>query len=160
MNKLIKKTIFTAFVIFSVALNCFASNADDAKKFFNRYVSAANSYSDSVPDFYSSNAKIIRQVVKPNGQTVDVPFTMAQYKNQMKISAKIAKMKNYKNAYSGITVKKINANTYQIDAYRQPSLGGDKLKTSTTVQKQPNGSWLIIKEMMQTKEQIFLKYAK
>ena len=149
--------IFSAVIIGTCA---WASNSDDAKKFFNNYVNAANTYSTEVPNYYASNAVIIRQVIKPNGQTVDVPFKMDQYRSQMKISASVAKLKKYKNYYSNITVKEINSNTYQIDAYRQPSLGGPKLKTSTTVQKQKNGQWKIIKEMMQTKEQIFLKYAK
>ena len=34
-----------------------------------------------------------------------------------------------------------------------------KLKTYMVVKKQPNGKWLIIEEMMQTKVQLFLKYA-
>ena len=35
-----------------------------------------------------------------------------------------------------------------------------KLNSIMVVQKQPNGNWLIVEETMQTKEQIFLKYAK
>ena len=77
----------------------YAGNADDARAFFDNYVKAANTYSNDVPNFYSPNAKIIRQVIKPNGQTVDVPFTMAQYKNQMKISASVDKMKKYTNKH-------------------------------------------------------------
>ena len=34
-----------------------------------------------------------------------------------------------------------------------------KLKTYMIVKKQPSGKWLIVEEMMQTKQQIFLKYA-
>jgi len=154
------KSIFLILFIMCFGISVLADNADDAKKFFNRYISAANSYSNSVPEFYSPNAKIIRQVVKPDGKTVDVPFTMEQYKKQMKISASVAKMRNYKNNYSNIKIKEINPNTYQIDAYRSPSTGADKLKISTTVQKQSGGNWLIIKEVMQTREQIFLKYEK
>lgn len=154
------KSLLTTSIVLLIGLGVLASNAEDARKFFNKYVSSANSYSNDVPNFYAPNAVIIRQVIKPNGQLVNVPFTMEQYKTQMKISSTVAKMKKYKNTYSNITVKEINANTYQIDAYRQPSLGGPKLKTSTTVQKQSNGNWLIIRELMQTKEQIFLNYAK
>ena len=33
------------------------------------------------------------------------------------------------------------------------------LKTYQIWQKQPNGQWKIVEEMMQTKEQIFLRYA-
>ena len=158
--KTLIKNIVCLLLMLITGLCVYASNADDAKAFFNKYVSAANSYSNEVPSFYSKNAVIVRQVVKPDGTLVDVPFTMAQYQNQMKISSAVAKMKKYTNNYSNIKVKEINSVTYQIDADRQPSLGGPKLKTHTTVQKQKNGKWLIIKEVMQTKEQIFLKYAK
>lgn len=159
MNKIIK-ILLTSFISLNIGLGTFAANIDEAQQFFKRYIGAANTYSNEVPNFYSSNATIIRQVIKPDGTLVDVPFTMEQYKSQMKISSKIAKMKNYKNHYSNLKVTEIDNNTYQIDAYRQPSTGGDKLKTSMTVQKKSNGNWVIIKEVMQTKEQIFLKYAK
>ena len=35
-----------------------------------------------------------------------------------------------------------------------------KLKSYMIVQKQPDGKWLIVEEMMQTKVQSFLKYAR
>lgn len=159
MKIFIKIFLTLSFITF-LGLGVFASNLDEAKIFFNNYVNAANTYSNDVPSYYSPNAVIVRQVIKPDGTLVDVPFTMAQYKNQMKISSSVAKMKKYKNNYSNITVKQINATTFQVNADRQPSLGGPKLKTYTTVQKQSNGKWLIIKEVMQTREQIFLKYAK
>ena len=154
------KTLFTTLCIITLGLSVYADNTEDAKKFFNKYISAANSYSDEVPNLYSSNAKIIRQVVKPDGSLVNVPFTIEQYRKQLKISSSVAKMRNYKNKYSNIKVTKIDEKTFKIDSYRQASTGGDKLKVSTTVQKQPNGNWLIIRELMQTKEQVFLKYAK
>ncbi len=153
------KKIFLSLVVMLIGVSVFASE-QEAKTFFNRYVSAANNYSTSVPNFYSPNAKIIRQVIKPNGALVNVPFKMSDYKTQMKISSSVAKMKKYKNYYSDIKVTKINDKTYKISAYRQPSTGGPKLKTETTVQEQKGGNWLIIEELMQTKEQVFLKYAK
>jgi hypothetical protein len=157
--KKILKTFFVTLVLL-LGLNVYASNASDAKHFFNKYVSDANSYSPAIIGYYSPNAKIIRQVIKPNGQLVDVPFTMSQYQTQLKISSATAKIRNYKNHYSNIKVIELDKNTYRIDAYRQPSTGGAKLKTETTVQKQSNGKWLITRELMQTREQIFLKYAK
>ena len=48
----------------------------------------------------------------------------------------------------------------RISSNRQPAGETYKLKTYMIVQRQPNGKWLIIEEMMQTKQQIFLKYAK
>lgn len=153
-----KKILLTLFILM-FGLGVFAGEQDDALKFFNSFVSASNSYNPAVPEMYSPNARIIRQVVKPDGQTVNVPFTMIQYKSQMKLSAKLAKLKNYKNNYSNIRVTKV-ANGYRIDSLRRPSGSDFRLKASTVVQKQSDGKWLIVEELMQTKEQIFLKYAK
>jgi len=153
-----KKLILTVMTLI-IGLGAFAGEPEDALKFFNSYVQASNSYSSSLLDMYSDDAKIIRQVVKPDGKTVNVPFKIDTYRKQLKISSKLAKIKNYKNNYSNTSVTKV-ANGYKIDSLRQP--GGDKYKLKSTmlVQKQPNGKWLIVEELMQTKEQIFLKYVK
>ena len=153
------KKILLTLIVLMFGMHAFASEQDDALAFFNNFVSASNSYSTSVPSLYSDNAKIIRQVIKPDGTLVNVPFKIADYRAQMKLSAKVAKIRNYKNYYSNIVVSK-DGNGYRINAVRKPSLSDDKLKTSTVVAKQPNGKWLITEEMMQTREQIFLKYAK
>lgn len=152
-----KKFLLTLIIIFS-GLGALASEKD-ALNFFNNYVKASNNYSSGLLGMYSNNAKITRQVIKPNGELVNIPFSVTDYKKQMKISSKLAKLRNYKNYYSDITVKKVS-NGYKIEAKRKPSLSDYKLKTSMVVQEQPDGNWLIVEEMMQTKEQIFLKYAK
>jgi hypothetical protein len=68
-------------------------------------------------------------------------------------------LKKYKNNYSNTNVTKVS-NGYRIEALRQPTGESYKLKTAFVVQKQPNGKWLIVEEMMQTKVQSLLKYAK
>ena len=151
------KKILMVLVMIFVGLTAIAGESD-ALKFFNSYVDASNSYSSSIMGMYSDNAKIIRQVVKPNGQLVNVPFSIDDYRSQLKLSGKIAKLRKYKNYYSNIDVTKVS-NGYRIDAMRKPSLSDYKLKASMVVQQQPNGKWLIVEELMQTKEQIFLKYA-
>ena len=153
------KKLLSTFIILMLGLTVFAGEQDDALKFFNSFMSASNNYSSELLNMYSSNAKIIRQVVKPDSSLLNVPFTIQQYKSQMKISAKLAKLRNYKNNYSNIKVTKVS-NGYRIEALRQPSLSDYKLKSSMVVQKQTDGKWLIVEEIMQTKEQIFLKYAK
>lgn len=155
----IMKKILLTLIVLIIGLGVFAGDREEALNFFNSYVSASNNYSSSLLNMYSDNAKIIRQVIKPNGQFVNVYFSIDDYKSQMRLSSKIAKIKNYKNYYSNIDVTKVS-NGYKIDAMRKPSLSDYKLKTSMVVQKQPSGKWLIIEELMQTKEQIFLKYAK
>ena len=153
-----KKFLLT-FICLLIGLGVFAGEQQDALNFFNSFVSASNSYSASLLKMYSDDAKIIRQVVKPNGQLVNAYFSIDAYRKQLKISSQLAKMRNYKNYYSDIKITKVS-NGYRIDAMRKPSASDYKLKSYVVVQKQQNGKWLIVEELMQTKEQIFLKYAK
>lgn len=154
-----KKAILFIFLsLFLVGNAVFADDAASAKAFFNRYVSLANSYSTEILNFYSPNAKIIRQVVKPNGELVNATTDSNVYKTQLKIGQSTAKFRNYKNAYRNIVVTKV-ANGYKVSAERQPTGETYWLKTYQILQKQPNGQWIIVEEMMQTKQQIFLRYA-
>ena len=77
----------------------------------------------------------------------------------MKIGQAGAKLRHYKNTYTNIVVTPVS-NGYKVSSLRQPSGESYKLKTYMIVQKQSNGQWLIVEELMQTKEQIFLRYAK
>lgn len=153
-----KKLFLTLFILI-FGLSAFAGGNEEALKFFNNFVNASNTYNPELLNMYSDNAKIIRQIIKPDGSTANAYFSIDDYKKQMRISSKIAKMKHYKNEYSNIRVTKVS-NGYKIDSMRKPSLSDYKLKSSMVVQKQPNGKWLIVEELMQTKEQIFLKYVK
>ncbi len=154
-----KKTLLTIFTLGFVSLAGLADDKTDALNFFNNYVNAANSYSPAVEQMYSPSAKIIRQVVKPDGTTVDVYTDTATYIKQMKLSQTVAKARKYKNSYSNINAIPVS-NGYKVSSLRQPTGETYKLKTYMIVQKQPDGKWQIVEEMMQTKEQIFLRYAK
>ncbi len=155
-----KKILISLLSLFIITGAAFAAGTkEEAKAFFDSYVNAANTYSPSLLSMYSNNAKIYREVVKPNGQLVDVPFTVQDYKKQMKISQAVAKMRKYKNFYSDIQITPVS-NGFKITAKRKPSLSNYKLGMTMVVQKQANGKWLIVEETMQTKEQIFLRYAK
>ena len=142
-----------------IGLQAFANNSQEALNFFNNYVNAANTYSNTVGTMYSPSAKIIRQVVKPDGGLVDVTTNTATYIKQMKIGQAGAKLRGYKNTYTDIKVKDLGNGSYKISSLRQPKGETYKLKTYMIVKK-INGNWQIIEEMMQTKEQIFLRYAK
>ncbi len=154
-----KKVLILLAVFLFGAIQAFADDAADAKAFFNKYVNAANTYSTTIPDFYSPDAKIIRQVVKPDGTLVNVSTNTATYMKQLKLGQATARLRKYKNAYRNITVTKV-ANGYKVSAERQPTGETYWLKTYQIVQKQPNGQWKVVEELMQTKEQIFLRYAK
>ena len=155
------KKILPLIIVFAgVSLSVFADNKEKAAEFFNNYVKAANSYSPTVADMYSPKARIIRQVVKPDGSTVDVETNTSTYITQMKIGQAGAKLRHYTNSYTNIEVSKISDNKYKVSSLRQPSGETYKLKTYMIVEQQSTGKWLIVEELMQTKEQIFLKYAK
>ena len=156
MKKLLSTLIAFAFV----SLAALADGHQEALNFFNKYVNAANTYSSEVASMYSPNAKIIRQVIKPDGTTQDVQTNTSTYITQMKLGQAGAKMRHYTNSYSNVTIVPIGNGKYKISSLRQPSGEVYKLKTHMIVQKQSNGKWLIVEEMMQTKVQQFLKYAK
>lgn len=157
MRKLL--SIFIIFAMFLISgLRAFADDSQEALKFFNSYVSAANSYNPVITTMYSPSAKIIRQVVKPNGELVDVNTNTATYIKQMKIGQAGAKMRGYKNTYTNVSVTSLGNGSYKISSLRQPKGETYKLKTYMIVKK-INGKWQITEELMQTKEQIFLKYA-
>ena len=153
-----KKSLILLFSIFVFMPYVYANDIETVKTLFNNYVSGANSYSSSIVGFYSPNAKIIRQVVKPDGQLVNATTNMKTYSYQMKISQNVAKARGYKNYYSNIVVTKV-PNGVKVSALRQPAGENYHLKTYQIWQKQQNGNWVIIEELMQTKEQIFLRYA-
>lgn len=153
------KKILLTLIILIFGLGAFADDQQEVLDFFNNYINASNNYSPALLKMYSDDAKIIRQVIKPDGTTADAHFSAQDYKKQMKISAKLAKLKNYKNYYSNIKVIKV-PDGYRIDSMRKPSASDYKLKSRMVVKKQPDGKWLIMEELMQTKEQIFLKYVK
>lgn len=154
-----KRFFLTLITLTFVSLSAFADDKQEALNFFNSYVNAANTYSPAVTTMYSPSAKIIRQVVKPDGTTVNVNTDTATYIKQMKLGQAGAKLRHYKNTYTNIMVTPV-ANGYKVSSLRQPSGETYKLKTYMIVQKQPDGKWLIVEELMQTKEQIFLRYAK
>ncbi len=151
-----KKVLFLLVLFLSTSVAVFADNQTEAVEFFNKYVNAANTYSQELPSFYSPKARIIRQVIKPDGELVDKETDVARYVSEMKKSQALAKMRKYKNNYSDIKAVKINDNTYKVTALRQPTGETYKLKTYMVLEKQANGNWQIIEEMMQTKVQMLL----
>ena len=153
-----RKILLSILTFTFISLTAFANSQEEALNFFNSYVSAANSYSSTVAEMYSPTAKIIRQVVKPDGTTVDISTDTATYIKQMKIGQAGAKLRQYKNTYTDITVTPVG-DAYKVSSLRQPSGETYKLKTYMIVKQQPDGKWLIVEEMMQTKVQTLLRYA-
>lgn len=153
-----KKILLSLMTLTLVSLSAVADEKQEAIDFFNSYVNAANTYSSTVAEMYSPTAKIIRQIVKPDGTTANATTDTATYIRQMKIGQAGAKLRKYKNNYTEITATPVEGG-YKVSSLRQPSGEDYKLKAYMIVKKQPNGKWLITEEMMQTKVQTFLKYA-
>jgi uncharacterized protein YxeA len=155
-----KKIYLSILAMLVFSISAIASSKQEALSFFNSYVNAANTYSQTLTDMYSPSAKIIRQVIKPDGTLVNVNTDTATYIKQMKLGQAGAKLRKYKNTYTNVTVTDLGNGSYKVSSLRQPSGETYKLKTYMIVKPQSNGKWLITEELMQTKEQIFLKYAK
>ncbi|MCQ2738631.1 MAG: hypothetical protein MJ237_00225 [bacterium] len=154
-----KKFLGILLVFTSITLSVLADGKQDALNFFNNYVKAANSYSTAIPSMYSPNAKIIRQVIKPDGTTANAVTDTATYMKQLRLSQSVAKMRKYKNTYTNINVTALPNGSYKVSAIRSPMNDNDNLKTYMIISK-VNGKLLITEEMMQTRQQVFLKYAK
>lgn len=133
-----------------------AVTPQEALKFFNQYTTYANTYNTELLGLYEPNAKIIREVLKPTGEKVEIIVPSNRYFKELKIGQKTAKLKKYKNQYRNITAIEVK-NGVKISAQRQPSKETYWLDMYQIIQD-TNSGLKITEEMMQTKVQSFLKY--
>ncbi len=134
----------------------YAQTPQDGMAFFNQYQNFANSYNDKILDMYSPNAKIIREVIKPSGETEQVIVPAERYFKELKIGQKTAKLRKYRNSYKNVIAQKVR-NGIKVSAERQPSRESYWLKMYQIYT--PTDSGLkITEEMMQTKVQSFLRH--
>jgi len=153
------RKILFIFFLFLIPLFAFSSEVSDVREFFDSYVQSANSYSKSIPDYYSPEARIIRVVIKPDGTKESVEFKFDDYMNQMKKRSRIAKLVRYKNRYENIFVSDLNNGKYKISAERYPMRDKKGLNAYFIVEI-TGGGYKIIEESMETPVQDFLKYKK
>ena len=149
------KKIFLLFLLLIMGGICLAEDLQDVQNFFNEYTEAGNSYSSDFFDYYSNNAKIIRIVEKPDGTYESVNIPLDKYKNEVKKSTILMKMRKYKNFYSNIKILPFGKD-YKISALRQPSTSDYKVPAHFIVGKDTKGNWKIKEESMNTKVQEFL----
>lgn len=136
----------------------YAETPKDGMNFFDLYTTYANNYDSKLLDMYSPDAKIIREVITPSGQTEDVIVPTKRFFKELKLGQKTAKLRKYKNTYRNIIAQEV-PNGIKISAERQPSKESYWLKMYQIVQ--PTDSGLkITEEMMQTKVQTFLNMKK
>ncbi len=153
------KKILVTLVLILAGLVSYAGPKEDAAAFFDSYVNAANNYSDNLPSFYASNAKIIRVVIKKDGTKESVVTNKDVYMNQLVMSSKLAKVRNYKNYYTDRVVTQSGDN-YKISCMRKPSLSNYKLPAYFVVGKDASGKYKIKEESMDTYQTAILVGAK
>ena len=152
-----KKIIFSIILCLALVSSALASSTpSEAIAFFNKYVNGANTYSPEIVTMYSPSAKIIREIIRPDGSIVTRVTNTDRYISEMRKGQAVAKLRKYKNYYSNINATQVGIDTYKVSSLRQPSGETYKLKAYMVVQKQANGNWLIIEEMMQTKVQMLI----
>lgn len=150
-----KKLCVALILITGFTLKVSADELQDVQSFFNRYIEAANSYSNDYFDFYSENAKIIRVVEKPDGTQEAVHIPLSRYKCEAKKSSKLARLRKYKNRYFNVKIFP-QGEDYKITALRMPSTSDYKIPAYFIVGKNSEGEWKIKEESMNTKVQKFL----
>ena len=153
------KKLFISLVLLFVGSASFAGPQEEVLAFFNRYVTDANGYSDNLSYYYDPHARIIRVVIKKDGTKESVVLDKATYITQLKLSSKLAKVRNYKNFYTNRKVTKIGSN-YKISCMRQPSLSNYKLPAYFVIGKDAKGSYKIKEESMHTYQTLILTKAK
>lgn len=136
----------------------YASSTKDGIDFFEKYQAYANNYDAKLLDMYSEDAKIIREVIKPTGETSRIEVPIKRYFKELKIGQKTAKLKRYKNKYKNIVASEL-PNGIKISAERQPSKETYWLKMYQVIEPTEDG-FKIKEEMMQTKVQALLRYKK
>ena len=151
------KKVFILIMMLFMGNFVLASEQDNVLKFFNSYVNAANTYSNSIPDFYAPNARIIRVVIKKDGTTASRTSDFARYKSEMIRNANLAKMRNYKNFYSDIKITR-QGNDYKLSCMRKPSLSDYKIPAHFVIGKDARGNYKIKEESMHTKMQVILLF--
>jgi len=153
------KKLITILSIILAGSAVFANPQNDVEAFFNRYVAAANNYSQNLPSFYAPNAKIIRVIIQKNGKKESVVTDTRVYMEQLKIGASVAKVRNYKNFYTDRVISKVG-NDYKISCMRKPSLSDYKLPAYFVIGKDSRGQYKIKEESMDTYQTIILTKAK
>ena len=122
---------------------------------FSKYQTYSNTYDSRLLELYSPDVKIIREVIKPDGEKVRISIPPKRFFNELKIGQKTARLKKYKNKYKNITIQEV-PNGIRITAVRQPSNENYWLQMYQILELTDTG-YKITEEMMQTKVQAFLK---
>ena len=149
-----KKIFFILTAVFGLSTSVFAGEKEDVMAVFDKYVQAANSYSTSLPSFYTSDAKIVRVVNKKQGGQKAVLIPFDRYLNELKSRAALARTVRYTNRYENRKVTKVG-NDYKLSATRLPRSDKTGLPCYFVFTKQGD-NWKIKEESLTTNVQTFL----
>lgn len=149
-----KKILLSFMAMFCFTLCALADDAADVLATFAKYVNDANSYSTALPNYYVSNARIIRVVNKKQGGQKAVVIPFDRYLKELKGHSTLAKTVGYKNNYVNRKVVKVD-NDYKVTATRIPRNDKTGLPSHFIFTKQGN-AWKIKEESMTTNVQTFL----
>lgn len=142
------KKVLVTLIVLLFGLSTFAGEKEDALEFFNHFVSVYNSYNSAeLLKLYSSNAKIIEQVIYNEKPESAVSFSIGDYRTRIESTLKDSKIHKYKKTYKDISVEKVS-NGYKINAKTKCSAYDSYTKTYIIVHKQSNNKWLIVEEMV------------
>ncbi len=155
-----KKIIITAlFSLIICATSAIAAGESDAvMKFFDSFVTAQNTYDNSLENYFMPTTKIERVVIKPDNTKATLIIPMDEYKVQLKKGAFLAKTVKYRNAFKNKKITKIG-NDYKITALRYANADKVGLNCYYVITKVGN-DYKIKTESWDTKHQGFLKYIK
>lgn len=146
-----------AFVMAGVMSAATAATPEEALAFFNNYINAANTYSDTITSYYTPDAKIIREGYNASGKKVSVVVGTKQYFHQLRLGQNLAKVNKYKNTYTDRKIVKVG-NDYKITCTRIASTGKDKFPSYFVIGPDASGKLKIKEEMTYTKQQSILKH--
>lgn len=149
-----KKIFYSILALLMFSLSTMADDKTDILAVFDKYVSAANGYSVSLPDFYVNNAKIVRVVNKKQGGQKAVLIPFDRYLKELKGHSTLAKTVGYKNNYVNKKLIKLD-NGYKLTATRIPRNDKTGLPCYFVFVKQGD-TWKIQEESMTTNVQTFL----
>jgi len=146
------KILLIILLVFSCSSGAFANSQkiEKASCFMHEFQELSHKYDKSLPNMYSDDAKIIRNLVYSDGKTEKVIFSVQKYKKILKFIRVLAKFKRYKNYYKNLAYK-IEDQNVRITGIRETS-NGYKSPISMLVSTH---EWKILEEETDTKS-IFL----
>ena len=142
--------IFTILVTVSITI---AATEDSrifkAEKLFEQYVLLEHTFDSGAADLYSDNAVIRNKRRYPTGQVRELSLPAQKYKELVRSSMPIAKLRGDTNSYSEVNYF-IEGEGVRINAVRFSELKKYSSPISLLVKPSQSGNWLIFEEISES----------